>query len=1791
MLTRNRILRGGLTFCVMLVVAVAGSLGATVQAQAPAPSLPGPADLELSPLVAAAGETSGGVKPTPQPRPAANPRSSAPNVFSREFPAEVEPNGVPATATPLTFNAGGYVQIQGNVFPVADVDWYSFTAQAGDRIYAAAMTSATASTSTDAQLRVFASDGTTLIEFDDDDGSFGTLAPSIANATLPTAGTYYLQVKQFDDTNTIRPYFLHARLQSGAPTPEVEANDTPATANPLPANGWVSGTRNPAAATEQDWYSFTANAGDTVFLSLDVDPERDNVQWDGRLGIALFGDAGNQILVVNDASTGSATNPLSEAMFMTVKTSGTYFAFVDSASAAVGGPTATYTLSVSVAPPPTPEPTCTTYTSTDVPKTIGPGTGLVSSVITVPGNPVISDVDVDIVLNHALMQDIDAHLRSPAGNDIGLFTDIGAAATGGQQQMDVVYDDEAAITPTFTAFKGTRLKPESPYRLSWLDGENAGGTWTLDLRDDVAGANGGTLTSWSLRICEAPPPPACPPGFGPQTVYSTDFESGAAGFTHSGTADEWELGLPATVATTTATPVAAFNTCASGVNCWKTDLDNTYDATSSQDLVSPAINLAGLSAPVVVSWSQRYQMETASNDHYSVDFRQVGGATPVRMFEWLDGTMIDAVGNPAVNIGASAGWGRVSARADALAGLNSELVFHLDSNGTVNYGGAAIDDVTVTACRALVADLSITKTDGVTTVTPGGSATYTITASNAGPDPVTGATVADTFPAVETCTWTCVGAGGGTCTAAGSGNISDATNLPVGGSVTYTATCAVNASATGTLSNTATVSSTISDPNPANNSATDTDTLTPNADLAITKTDGVTTATPGGSVTYTITASNAGLSNAPGSTIADTFPASLTCTWTCVGAGGGTCTAAGSGNISDTANLPAGGSVTYTATCAVSAAASGTLSNTATVAAPAGVTDPTPGNNSATDTDTLTPQADLSITKTDGVASVTAGGSTTYTITAANAGPSNATGATVADTFPASLTCTWTCVGAGGGTCTASGSGNINSTANLPAGGSATYTASCTVSAGATGSLSNTATVAAPGGVTDPNPANNSATDTDTILVPAAVSGTKTVSGTFSSGGTVTYTVTLSNTGGAQADNPGNEFTDVLPAQLTLVSATATSGTASTAGNTATWNGTIPSGGSVTITITATINAGASGSVSNQGTISYDSNGDGTNDATATTDDPGTGAANDPTTFGITPTADLSITKTDGVTSVTAGGSTTYTIVATNTGPNSITGATVADTFPASLTCTWTCAGSDGGTCTGSGSGNIADTVNLPFGAAVTYTAVCAINGSATGTLSNTATVAVPAGAIDPTPGNNSATDTDTIVVPAAVTGTKTVSGTFLPNGTVTYTIVLNNAGGAAQGDNPGNEFSDVLPASLTLVSANATSGTAVASVATNTVTWNGPVPAGGSVTITITATVNASATGTISNQGTIAYDADNNGTNESNGVTDDPGTGVAGDPTSFALGAAADLVVTKTDGLTAVVAGTSSTYTITVGNLGPSAITGATVTDTFPAECTAPTWTCTATGGGTCPPGGSGAIAASVDLPVSAMATFTATCPVGAAVPTGTVITNTATAAVPVGASDPNPANNSATDTTTVSAGPSASVSGTKTAAGAFVAGGTVTYTIVLTNAGLGAQADNPGDEFSDVLPSQLTLVSATATSGTAVANVGTNTVTWNGTIAPAGTVTIAITATINAGATGTVSNQGQIFFDNDANGTNNATVTTDDPGVGGPADSTDFVVGGPVQIVPVPGLTPFGLALLAIGLAFAGARRRRYG
>src|SRR5260221_7136953 len=134
------------------------------------------------------------------------------------------------------------------------------------------------------------------------------------------------------------------------------------------------------------------------------------------------------------------------------------------------------------------------------------------------------------------------------------------------------------------------------------------------------------------------------------------------------------------------------------------------------------------------------------------------------------------------------------------------------------------------------------------------------------------------------------------------------------------------------------------------------------------------------------------------------------------------------------------------------------------------------------------------------------------------------------------------------------------------------------------------------------------------------------------------------------------------------------------------------------------------------------------------------------------PSADLQITKTDNATNYDANISVQYTIVVSNAGPSNVTGAAVNDTFSANLTgVAWTCAGSGGASCTASGAGNISDSaVNLPVGTSVTYSANATVIAAPSGPLVNTAMIIPPAGITDPAPGNNSATDTDQLIVASA---------------------------------------------------------------------------------------------------------------------------------------------------------------------------------------------------------------------------------------------------------------------------------------------------------------------------------------------------------------------------------------------------------------------------------------------------------
>ncbi|MEZ5543856.1 MAG: M36 family metallopeptidase [Lysobacteraceae bacterium] len=443
-----------------------------------------------------------------------------------------------------------------------------------------------------------------------------------------------------------------------------------------------------------------------------------------------------------------------------------------------------------------------------------------------------------------------------------------------------------------------------------------------------------------------------------------------------------------------------------------------------------------------------------------------------------------------------------------------------------------------------------------------------------------------------------------------------------------------------------------------------------------------------------------------------------------------------------------------------------------------------------------------------------------------------------------------------------------------------------------------------------------------------------------------------------------------------------------------------------------------------------------------------------------------------------------------------------------------------------------------------------------------------------------------------APAATKTVSGTFIVGGTVTYTVTITNSGTGTLADNPGDEFTDVLPASLTLVSATASSGTATATIGTNTVTWNGTLAQlGGAVTITIQATINSGTQGMlIINQGTVSYDSDGNGSNDATTLTDDPAPGGASDPTVFQVGGA-QLSATKTVTGT-FTAGGSVTYTIIISNAGVSASldnVGDEFTDALPAglslSSAAATSGTASTTGNTVTWNGS--------VPASGSVTLTIQASINAGTPPGTTISNQGTLNYDADLNGSNettvltddPAVGGAADPT-VFITQGAQVSATKTVTGTFTQGSTVVYTIVLANAGNTATADNPGDELVDVLPTPLALLTATATAGQVLANVGNNTVTWNGSIPAGGSATITIHATILT--SGTITNQATFAYDGNLDGTNESTGVSDDPTLPGSADPTEFSA---ISLALVPATSPWTLLLLALallGLAAVAQRRR---
>jgi len=137
-----------------------------------------------------------------------------------------------------------------------------------------------------------------------------------------------------------------------------------------------------------------------------------------------------------------------------------------------------------------------TYSSADVPKTIGPAAGTITeSVIEITDGYLISDIDVVVDIEHTYDADITIEITSAGGTTVMLSSFNGG---DGDNYQVTTFDDEAAtnITNGAAPFNGSYAPVPGP--LSLFDGESITGTWTLKITDYLNG-DGGTLNGWSLR--------------------------------------------------------------------------------------------------------------------------------------------------------------------------------------------------------------------------------------------------------------------------------------------------------------------------------------------------------------------------------------------------------------------------------------------------------------------------------------------------------------------------------------------------------------------------------------------------------------------------------------------------------------------------------------------------------------------------------------------------------------------------------------------------------------------------------------------------------------------------------------------------------------------------------------------------------------------------------------------------------------------------------------------------------------------------------------------------------------------------------------------------------------------------------------------------------------------------------------------------------------------------------------------------------------------------------------------
>ncbi|MFD0590920.1 DUF6923 family protein [Paenibacillus sp. GCM10027627] len=957
------------------------------------------------------------------------------------------------------------------------------------------------------------------------------------------------------------------------------------------------------------------------------------------------------------------------------------------------------------------------------------------------------------------------------------------------------------------------------------------------------------------------------------------------------------------------------------------------------------------------------------------------------------------------------------------------------------------------------ADVSVVKTASPSPVTPGNPLTFTIVIANAGPSDAQNVLLADAVPGTILSPEYSVD--GGVTFNPWPGSLSLGTLLS-GASETILIRGTVSPSAVGSITNTATVSSTTPDPDPTNNTSTVVVPVSESADVSVVKTALPSTVIPGDTLTYTIVVANEGPSAAQNVTLTDAVPASVLNPQYSVD--GGITFNPWPGSLS-LGTLADGTTETIIIRGTVAASATGDITNTAIVSST--TPDPDPTNNTSTAVTPINPSADVSIVKTADPVPVTPGETLTYTLLVANDGPSAADNVVVTDAVPAAVT--GVVYSLDGGVSFNPWPGSIG-LGTLASGDSVTILLQGTVSLSAAGAISNTATVAST--TPDPNPTNNTSTIVTPINPLADISVVKTASPVpVAPGGTLTYTIVVSNAGPNDADQV--TLTDAVPSELDNAEYSTDGGITFSPWPGAVSLGTLANGASTTVLIRGVVSQSATDSIVNTAVVS------------STTTDPDPTNNTSTTVTPVSASADISVVKLDSPSPVLSGDLLTYTLIVSNAGPSDAANVTLADAVPASLLNVEY--STDGGSTFNPWPGSIS-LGTLANGSSETILIRGTVSSSATGNIVNTAVVSSTTP--DPDPTNNTSTSTTPVITSADVSVVKTGSPSpVLAGNLLTYTIDIANAGPS---DAQNVTLTDAIPAALLGTEYSVDGG----------VTFNpwtgslsiGTLPSGGTETILIRGTVNPLATGTITNTAVVSS------------TTPDP------DPTNNTsteitpINTSADLSVDKTGSPNPVQPGDLLTYTIVVSNAGPNNALNVTLTDAVPGELTGVEYS---TDGGVTFNPWPGSIGLGT-LVTGASETILIQ---GTVIPSATgTITNTAV--VDSTTPDPDPTNNTSTDHTGVNA--LADLQVIKIGApNPVFAGDDLTYTIVAFNAGP-STAENV--IITDIAPSELTNVLFSTDGG----------VTFNpwpgfiniGNLASGDSFTLLIRGTVLSSATGSISN-----------------------------------------------------------------------